>query len=44
MIEGIPVPATFAISLQGSVDGQAFGPLPGELKILPPSDAEYGTV
>ena len=36
-LNGVSVPSTFAVSLKGSVDGQAFGPLAGNLKILPVS-------
>lgn len=33
-IESIAVPSAFTVSLTGTVDNQAFGPLPGSLKIL----------
>ncbi|NET34850.1 MAG: CHAT domain-containing protein [Cyanothece sp. SIO1E1] len=35
MIEGISVPSVFAVNMQGQVDAQPFGPLSGNLKILP---------
>lgn len=34
LIQGIQVPSSFRISLQGKTEAQAFGPLPATLKIL----------
>lgn len=35
-IEGIAVPATFSITLEGATEAQAFGPLPAVIELLPP--------
>ncbi len=37
LIEGIAVPATFSIALEGATEAQAFGPLPAVIELLPPS-------
>lgn len=39
-IEGIRVPSTFNISLQGETDGQSFGTLSGTLEIQPSSSGD----
>lgn len=36
LIEGIAVPATFSIALEGATEAQAFGPLPAVIELLPP--------